>query len=189
MGSASGLTFYYRDIEDNIHGTFGIDTNLVYTDVVDTLYSVFSYIDSYKQLVPYNSGIFCAPLVNDFNNDGYPDLMIGNFSGGLTYFKGTPPPAVSIKDVVEPLKADVHLYPNPADDYVNLAIENYQELQDVQLEIRDINGRLLFNKQTPSAPITRINTSNLNQGIYFIRMQAQSSDKHNFVRNLKLIVL
>jgi len=189
VGSASGLTFYYRDIEDNIHGTFGIDTNLVYTDVVDTLYSVFSYIDSYKQLVPYNSGIFCAPLVNDFNNDGYPDLMIGNFSGGLTYFKGTPPPAVSIKDVVEPLKADVHLYPNPADDYVNLAIENYQELQDVQLEIRDINGRLLFNKQTPSAPITRINTSNLNQGIYFIRMQAQSSDKHNFVRNLKLIVL
>lgn len=189
VGSASGLTFYYRDIENNIHGTFGVDSNLTYTDILNTLYSVFSYINDYQQQVAFKAGIFSAPLVSDFNNDGYPDLMIGNFSGGMTYFKGIAPPAVGIEKQKEPINADVRLYPNPAEDYVNLAIDHYQELQNIQLEVYNLNGSIVLKKQINSAPLTQINTSSLKQGIYFIRVQAQSSDKQNFVRNLKLIVL
>ena len=189
VGSASGLTFYYRDIENNIHGTFGVDSNLVFNDLLNTLYSVFSYVDDYQQQVAFKAGIFSAPLVNDFNNDGYPDLMIGNFSGGMTYFKGTAPQAVSIEKPKEPINADVRLYPNPAEDYVNLAIDHYQELQNIQLEVYNLNGSIVLKKRISSAPLTQINTSSLKQGIYFIRVQAQSSDKQNFVRNLKLIVL
>lgn len=189
VGSASGLTFYYRDIEDNIYGTFGVDSNLKYTDIVNTLYSVFSYKDYFKQLTPYKAGIFSAPLVHDFNADGYPDIMIGNFSGGLRYFEGTMPQAISIGETKEPIKTDVRLYPNPAGDYVNLAIDHYQELQNIVLEIRDINGRLLHQEQTHAAPLQRINTSNYNQGIYFIRVQGLSKDNQNFSRTLKLVVL
>ncbi len=189
VGSASGLVFYYRDIENNIHGSFGLDSNLVYIDVVDTLYSVFSYEDHYKTLRPFKSGIYSAPLVNDFDNDGYPDLMIGNFSGGINYFKGIAPPGVGIDNPKQEIFADVKLYPNPAGDYFNLKIDKYQNLREFQMEIRDINGRLIRRGNYSSAPLIRINTEGLNKGVYFVRIQARNSMRQDFVRTLKLIIM
>ncbi len=188
VGSASGMVFYYRDIENNIHGTFGMDSNLQYMDVVDTLYSVFSYINNYNMLVPFKAGIFSAPLVDDFDADGYPDMIIGGFSGGLTYFKGITPPYVSIKDPEENQEADVRLYPNPAEDYVYLQIDRYQELNRVQVEIYDLNGRLMRNQQINTAPSTKISTAELTKGVYFVRITSVSKDNKSFMRTVKLVV-
>jgi hypothetical protein len=189
VGSGSGLTFYYRDIENNIHGTFGIDSNMIYTDVVQTLYSVFSFTNEDKNLVPFKTGIRSAPLVHDFNNDGYPDIMIGNFSGGLNYFKGTKPEGVGIKDAKQIAAPDVKLYPNPADQYVNLSIDKYQDLQSLNIEIHDMTGRLILSKRTIANKNTRLNTSELKQGIYFITVYSKSYGGQQFSRTLKLMIL
>ena len=189
VGSGSGLTFYYRDIEANIHGTFGVDSNMTYTDVVQTLYSVFSFTNEDKNLVPFKTGIRSAPLVHDFNNDGFPDIMIGNFSGGLTYFKGTLPAGVGIKDFKQITAPDIKLYPNPAEDYVNLSIDKYRDLQTLNIEIHDMTGRLISSKRIIANQYTRINTSKLKQGIYFISVYSKSYSGQEFSRTLKLMIL
>jgi len=189
VGSASGLTFYYNDIENNIHGTFGVDSNMSYTDVVQTVYSVFSYSNEDKNLVPFHAGMRSAPLVHDFDNDGFPDIMIGNFSGGLIYFKGIHSPGVSIEDAKQITAPDVQLYPNPAEDYVNLNIDKYQDLQTLNIEIRDMTGRLISSKRAIANQNTRLNTSSLKQGIYFVTVISKSYSGQEFSRTLKLMIL
>ena len=189
VGSGSGLTFYYRDIEANIHGTFGIDSSMTYTDVVQTLYSVFSFTNSDRNLVPFKAGIRSAPLVHDFNMDGYPDMMVGNFSGGLNYFKGTAPLGIGMEDSKHISAPDMKLYPNPADNYVNLNIDKYQDLQTLNIEIRDMTGRLVSAKRSIANQNTRINTANLKQGVYFVTVYSKSYSGQNFFRTLKLMIL
>jgi hypothetical protein len=189
VGSASGLTFYYRDIEDNIHGTFGVDSNLVYSDVYETLYSVFSYENTDKVLVPLNVGLRSAPLVHDFNNDGYPDMMLGGFAGGLNYFKGIPAPGVGFKDAKQIAAPDMKLYPNPAEDFVNITLNNYRDFKTLTIDIRDMTGRLISSKRTIANQNTRLNTSELKQGIYFITVYSKSYSGQQFNRTLKLMIL
>lgn len=189
VGSASGITFYYNNIENNIHGTFGIDSNMVYKDQVQTLYSAFSYINEDLNLVPYQSGMHSAPLVHDFDNDGFFDIMIGNFSGGLTYFKGIQPPGVGTENAKQITNPDIQLYPNPADDYVNLNIDKYQDLQVLNIEIRDMTGRLISSKQSLANKTTRLNTASLKQGVYFVTVNSRSYSGQTFSRTLKLMVL
>ena len=189
VGSGSGLVFYYRDIENNIYGNFGVDSNLIYNDVVQTLYSVFSYTNTNQIFVPFNAGMRSAPLVHDFDNDGFIDIMIGNFSGGLNYFKGTPAPVVSITEAKQIDAPSMKLYPNPTDNYVNLAIDKSQDLQKLNIEIHDMTGRLVYSKQTNANQITRINTSDLKQGIYFVSVYSESYSGQQFSRTLKLMIL
>ena len=189
VGSASGLTFYYRNIENNIHGTFGVDSNLTFQDVNQTLYSVFSYNNSDHVLVPFRMGIFSAPLVHDFNTDGYPDMMIGAMSGGLCYFKGVKSPGVGFdaaKNINEPV---IKLFPNPANDIVNIKLEDFQNIQSMNIEIRDMTGRLISSKRSHARPNTQISTSNLKQGVYFISIYTKSYGGQEFNSTLKLMIL
>jgi len=189
VGSYSGLTFYYRDIEDNIHGTFGVDSNLVYNDIIQTLYSVFSFNNSNKNYVPFDAGLISAPLVHDFNNDGYPDMMMGNFAGGLNYFKGVKAPGVGFDNANKISNPELKLYPNPAEDYVNIALENYQEFKTLTIEIRDMTGRLISSKRTMANPNTHLNITELKQGVYFVTVLSKSHNGQEFNRTLKLMVL
>ncbi len=189
VGSASGLTFYYRNIENNIHGTFGVDSNLIYHDVNQTLYSVFSYNNTDQVQVPFKMGIRSAPLVHDFDADGYPDLMIGAMSGGICYFKGIKSPGVGFDGAKNIDAPKVKLYPNPANDYVNISIDKFQDLQSLQIEIRDMTGRLISSKKGHSRPNTRINTSNLKQGVYFVNILSVTRHGQEFNQTLKLMIL
>ena len=134
VGSASGLTFYYRNIENNIHGTFGVDSNLIFHDVNQTVYSVFSYNNTDQVQVPFKMGIHSAPLVHDFDADGYPDLMIGAMSGGICYFKGIKSPGVGFDGAKNIDTPKIKLYPNPASDYVNISIDNFKTFNHFKLK-------------------------------------------------------
>ena len=72
VGSESGYIYYYKDIDGNLSGHFTLkDSMLLYI----------------------NEGSRSAVAVGNLNNDSYPDMIVGNYSGGLSFFKGvTPPP-------------------------------------------------------------------------------------------------
>ena len=67
-GSESGYLFKYDSIDNNLTGTF---------NVVDSM------------LFDIRKGGKTAPVIYDFNNDGYNDMILGSYTGGLHYFKGT----------------------------------------------------------------------------------------------------
>ncbi|RLD46273.1 MAG: hypothetical protein DRI86_03550, partial [Bacteroidetes bacterium] len=188
VGSASGLIFYYRDIRANINGHFGQDSNLVYEDSSDTLYSVVSYTNEGSIFEAINSKFRSAPLVFDFNNDGFVDIMVGNFSGGLNYYKGTVAPGVGINEK-ETFNPNIRVFPNPCDNKINLVINEAEIVKKIEVIIYDLSGRQIYQKIFRSSHNININTSNFTNGVYIIRMDMISYKNNHSNKTLKLIKL
>jgi len=83
-------------------------------------------------------------------------------------------------DVVNPItplpsKADLFLYPNPANNFLNINFNNPQADSKVELEIVDANGRVLLNRtcQIHEQEKSSIDLSELNlpNGIYTLRLK------------------
>ena len=68
VGSKRGAIFKYNNIVNNLGGNFNL-------------------VDSNYQGL--NLGSYSSPAVFDLNNDTFPDFIIGNKRGGLSYFKGS----------------------------------------------------------------------------------------------------
>lgn len=70
--------------------------------------------------------------------------------------------------------SDFLVYPNPAQDFLNLVFKAADEDGDVELEITDVNGRTKYKKDchvNKGDIRLRINDLKLNSGVYFIRMK------------------
>ena len=186
VGSASGLIFYYRDIRGNILGYFGQDSNLVYKDRVDTLYSVVSFTNEGSILEPVNADFRSSPLIYDFNNDGYLDLMVGNFSGGLNYYKGITAPGVGINEG-EIFNPSIKVFPNPCNSEINILINEAELIKEISIQVYDLAGRIIFAKKYSSSHNIRINMSNFTKGVYIVRTNMISYRNTNSSKTLKLI--
>ena len=72
-------------------------------------------------------------------------------------------------------------YPNPADDYVRISLEKtYLNSQFNKLEIIDISGRII-RTINPDREVV-INTTDMDNGLYFIRMNYPSSGKSSTIK-------
>lgn len=150
-GSLSGYLYRFDNIEGNLTGTF---------NKVD---STFINIDEGK-----NS----APTIADINNDGYLDMIIGNYAGGLSYYKGTQfPVSVQERDLLKGVK----VYPNPTKDIINIELAN-NELNQVQIELIDLLGKVNYQKNTQQNKI-QLSLNNYPQGIYLIKVVSNQGSK------------
>jgi len=61
-----------------------------------------------------------------------------------------------------------NMYPNPADDYINVEINE----KEIELSIFDVEGRLLLSKKLKLG-INRINIGQLNPGLYFVHCESE----------------
>jgi hypothetical protein len=61
----------------------------------------------------------------------------------------------------------LRVMPNPATDYLKIEINN---LSKAKLEIIDIQGKILYSKETYSQEFINIQTSNWSKGLYFIKL-------------------
>ena len=77
----------------------------------------------------------------------------------------------SISD--EELQNQIKLFPNPAKDFVNISFGNLN-LSKAQIIISDMQGRKIktIDKNELSTDQIRVNTSDLSQGIYFVRINS-----------------
>jgi hypothetical protein len=66
---------------------------------------------------------------------------------------------------------NVHIYPNPAKDFLNIQIEN-KNLYDYTYKIYNLQGRLMKSNQVLPA---RIQVSNLPAGIYILHLQHKTN--------------
>ena len=85
------------------------------------------------------SGSRLHPAVGDLNADGYPDVILGNMSGGLHYFEGKAFNDISIEETAM-LPFTCKLYPNPTQGFFQF------ECTDPLItaaQIYSIHGRLL----------------------------------------------
>ena len=122
----------------------------------------FLVIDS--SLANIREGVLSSCAVADLDQDGFPEIVIGNRRGGLSFFKGENPNTIS--DLENP-PIELGIYPNPTSDFIQLNSNNLHF--PVQLNIYDTSGRFIEQIEIESSK-QLINCSNFNKGIYLINI-------------------
>lgn len=159
-GNQEGHIFHYTNIDNNLGGTFTL---------VDTLYrNLFE-------------GDRIAPAISDINADGFYDWVIGNYSGGVTFFKGKFS-AVSIAENSVP-KSEMLLYPNPVSGNLNLTLINQLPETAKTISIYNSLGELVYNQEIHKNSFT-LSTADWAKGLYScnIKSNQQTISKKFIVR-------
>lgn len=87
-------------------------------------------------------------------------------SGALTYLFVSGQSTVSVTDNIE---ENIHLYPNPANSFVNIEIPNSILNQNTKLNFYDSNGKQILSKQIQNQ-ISEFDINDWNSGIYYIEI-------------------
>ena len=165
LGEESGYVRHYNNIDGNLGGTF-------------------TWADStYDGTVTYE-GIFqgnrTAPSMADIDNDGYIDLIVGNYEGGVSFYKG-----VSTLTTTNGIDNLIHfnfdLFPNPANNsftvqILNLpAVRSGEENKTYQFELYDVMGQLMAKDKILNNTFS-YSTSALAQGVYICKVSEINAD-------------
>ncbi len=100
VGEESGYIRLYDNIDGNLSGSFSL--------VDSTFDNIFQ-------------GTHTAPSGADINNDGNMDFIIGNYQGGVSFYKGLSGP-VSIGNTDIVVQWDFNVFPNPANSTITIKI-------------------------------------------------------------------
>jgi hypothetical protein len=171
-GSNKGWLLYFSDIDNNLNG--------IYT-LKDTLFIVRG---TSKRII--DEGIYTAPFVSDINNDGYLDMLVGNFCGGLSYYKGTHPPADTVF-VAEMLNPEVKpkVYPNPFSE--SLGIEYNKRVEGLNISLYNIVGQEILKTSFKNTNFIEIETHNLPQGLYILHIEILQNEKLIYKYSVKVM--
>lgn len=144
VGSDRGYLYLFGNIDGNLNGNFTL-------------------IDSVYQGIREGENI--APHMADFNNDGYKDMILGNYSGGLAFFYGASNP-IKIEENNN-VYNEIHLFPNPANNQISLLFNSFNNL-DKTIIISDALGRKLKELKTKDDKIN-IDLSLFEPGFYLLQ--------------------
>jgi hypothetical protein len=161
VGSANGKIYHYNNIDNNLSGAFTL-------------------LDSTFQNL--YEGERCAPAIFDINNDTQLDLIVGNYSGGVSFFIGDSLAGTQhLNDLA--FIPQIKLYPNPANDNIFLMMDDLLKLHAIKLEIMNLQGQIISTEIYQAGTLNNISTSNLKSGVYFCKLSNGS-----FVSTSKFIV-
>ncbi|MEX2590397.1 MAG: T9SS type A sorting domain-containing protein [Chitinophagales bacterium] len=124
-----------------------------------------------------NSNITIA----DLDNDGMFEMVTGNYRGGLSFYSQTDSIQVpdSIINSIQPLKDDLKgslkLFPNPANNLVNVEwnLPDKETGSNAQLQIFDSQGKAIYNSSisiVDSNGRHQIDISSYSSGLYLIQV-------------------
>jgi hypothetical protein len=191
-GSAAGYVFYYNRIESNLSGEFlkdSLQKFYRYWDTIryDSVFSAVFWQSSYNSLHFIDEGMRTCPVLYDFNNDGYLDLLIGNFAGGISFYNGMKPLHIGINHIKID-QENFKLFPNPTTDYVNLELNNYADFNEMEIQIYETSGKLIKSiKCVPSQQINIPLTEFGNRSVLFIKIEAKDHEGKMHFATKKLI--
>ncbi len=146
VGEESGFLRLYDSIDNNINGQF---------KMVDSLFQNIW------------EGTRTAPNIADLNNDGYSDLIIGNYQGGVVFFNGVAS-LISVNEFNTNPYWNFSLQPNPANSNLNIFIRNdYSSFYLV--EIYNVYGQKIVSEKIDSS-IYSVDTENIPSGVYICKV-------------------
>lgn len=146
-GSESGNIHYYSNIDNNIYGAF--QHALVWE-------SPDASCDYCARTL--REGRRVGAAVANLNGDSYPDLLVGNYAGGVTAFDGRTP-VLHGNNIPDNEQTLWQVYPNPTADVIHINGNGHL----VNIKIYDALGHLLL--QTSD---TTINLRDFAPGLYIL---------------------
>jgi hypothetical protein len=185
-GSVTGAsTYYVTGLTPNAcQASDSIVVN-VNTEVLVDLGIDTTFFDSTSQATSYeldagpgfssylwSTGDVTQKVTIDSSNDGLIDVTVENVVGCI----GTDSVMVSFVLGIDNLTvSEIRMYPNPATDRLNVEVSNFNNLEEVQISIMDITGRVMMTKTLSGSGQSFNETydvSNYATGTYFVRFEA-----------------
>lgn len=163
-GNEQGNLYLYDDIDGNLSGTFHQSAHQLYENIEN-------------EAIVIHEGIRVGVAVGFLEGTEYPDLIVGNYAGGMAYFEGVNPQFVGIETYN---LTNVPVYPNPANDYVRI---DYPHEGLANLVLYDISGKMLKNISFGEDHLL-MNVSNLKPSIYIGTIYTD-----NQVKTFKLVII
>ncbi len=164
-GSEEGHLRLYGNIDGNLNGSF---------TMLDSV-----YLNIYE-------GTRTALTGADITNDGYMDLIIGNYAGGVSYYKGCST-ILSINNIDNSVHWHFDLFPNPADNTVNVKIQ-MDNNNAYTLDLYTIMGQLVMSQKIINNTAV-LRTGNLSQGIYICKVSEINNSGNKINSLVKRIVI
>ena len=146
VGSESGWIHEYNDIEGNIDGLWNL-------------------VDGTWQNV--REGMYTALALHDFNADGYLDAVIGNYRGGISYWRNDFAAAVHDLQTVTSQGAFT-LMPNPTAGSTTVSL-NLVYRDGQRIEVLDGLGKTVITNPVRSRQV-ELDTRGLSPGVYMVRL-------------------
>ncbi len=154
VGTEKGHLYHYNTIDENINGTFELVS------------------DSIRL---YSKSIKTAPALYDLNNDGWNDLLIGLYTGGVHLLWGGNLNEFSSAELET---ADLEIFPNPSKDIYSISSPK----QVHSICVYSLSGKEVYKNYNSS----KFNLSEFNTGLYFVKVLfTDSSIKYSKVSLLK----
>ncbi|MCX6233929.1 MAG: FG-GAP-like repeat-containing protein [Bacteroidetes bacterium] len=148
VGSEFGGIFYYKDIDGNLDGQFTlVDPHLLYISE------------------GYRTGV----TIFNYNSDQYPDMIIGNWAGGVALYKGVTPSPADMEEKTGTAAITMKVFPNPAGNIITVILDGMSQAKSSELHVSDVFGR-----EVKVIDVGRdqgemqIDASGLKPGVYFI---------------------
>jgi hypothetical protein len=150
-GSEFGEIYYYNTIDNHLDGSFTL------------VMKNYLWIDE---------GLRSAVAIDDLDGDEYPDMLVGNYSGGLNYYKGGTPPPAGISANAR-YTSNIHIFPNPANDFITIVLPPDAGMTSTNLRILDFLGK---EKKVIFDQTNRIYVGDLPEGIYLLQIELDTPD-------------
>jgi uncharacterized protein (DUF2141 family) len=156
VGSYRGWVYRYDNIDANLAGTFTL---------TDSLY------------ISWREGGNVAAVIDDLNGDGLYDAIVGNYAGGVSFFKGDNNVSTSNLDGNSP--GQIFVYPNPANEFLTLKTDFIPDDNTVY-ELHNAAGSLsrqgrVYHQQTT------IDCTDLGTGVYILSVTTPKGILHRKV--------
>lgn len=155
LGAELGGIHYYNNITDNLEGSF---------------------LKAGSNVQGNNDGLRTAVAVMQANSNAYPDMVVGNYAGGLAYYRGIAPHPFGINEPEIRPGIQVSLYPNPASRNVYINIDQELKSGSLEIDIFGTDGKHCYNSGLkPFVNNFEVSVSELTPGIYICRVSTSNS--------------
>ncbi len=149
-GSESGWLYHYGDIDNNLSGTWTL-------------------LDS--TFLDLRDGIRTSVSLYDFTGDGVLDMVLGNYRGGLTFWRSDD--ITGVNDRVANSERSFGMQPNPATEHVELILPE-QPTSAATWTVRNSLGQQVLSQPATSAR-TNLYVGDLAEGVYLVRLEGSTS--------------
>lgn len=166
VGSESGRIFYFKDIDNNLNGAFTL---------------------AEERLLLINEGICTAPALGWLSSNDFPDMIIGNYRGGISYYRGAvPKPFGTVKPSFKD-QSGFKVFPNPASTSLTLSVTN-RDFYKAELLVFDLMGRLIYEEKVPNCRMN-INVENWSHGLYLFAVKFTTPHKSEWTQRKKVLII